>query len=115
MSFLGYSGLRAANLAPFTLIVTTKCSISLRSPTENEDADLRHAGMDGRQVREDASRDIHVNLDSSTPCWNDPLNRSAQTKFSFLRALRALCGAYCFPLHFLLASRSRFHRGHGAS
>ena len=37
----------------------------LRSPTEHENADLRHAGMD-------ASGDIHVNLDSSTPCWNDP-------------------------------------------
>jgi hypothetical protein len=25
------------------------------------------------QVRRDASGDIHVNLDSSTPCWNDTI------------------------------------------
>ena len=25
----------------------------------------------GIQVRKDASGDIHVRLDSSTPCWND--------------------------------------------
>jgi hypothetical protein len=29
------------------------------------------ARMAGTQVRKDASGDIHVNLDSSTPCWND--------------------------------------------
>jgi len=27
--------------------------------------------MAGIQVRKDASGDIHVNLGSSTPCWND--------------------------------------------
>ena len=29
------------------------------------------AWIAGIQVRKDASGDIHVNLDSSTPCWND--------------------------------------------
>ena len=29
--------------------------------------------MAGIQVRKDASGDIHVNLDSSTPCWNDAI------------------------------------------
>jgi hypothetical protein len=29
------------------------------------------AGMAGIQFRKDASGDIHVNLDSSPPCWND--------------------------------------------
>ena len=31
------------------------------------------AWMAGIQVRMETSRDIHVNLDSSTPCWNDPI------------------------------------------
>jgi hypothetical protein len=31
------------------------------------------AWMAGTQVRKDASGDIHVNLDSSTPCWNDTI------------------------------------------
>ena len=44
----------------------------LRSPTEDENGELRHAGMDGRHPdAQDASGDIHVGLDSSTPCWND--------------------------------------------
>jgi len=29
------------------------------------------AWIAGIQVRTDASGDIHVNLDSGTPCWND--------------------------------------------
>jgi hypothetical protein len=29
------------------------------------------AWIAGIQVRVDASGDIHVSLDSSTPCWND--------------------------------------------
>jgi hypothetical protein len=46
----------------------------LRSPTEYENGDSRHAGMiAGIQVRKDASGDIHVSLDSSTPCWNDAI------------------------------------------
>ena len=28
------------------------------------------------QVRKDASGNIHVNLDSSTPCWNDAIERA---------------------------------------
>ena len=48
--------------------------MSLRAPTEHENADLRHAGMDSRyQIRTDASGNIHVNLDSSTPCWNNAI------------------------------------------
>jgi hypothetical protein len=44
----------------------------LRSPTQDENGELRHAGMDGRHPdAQDASGDIHVGLDSSTPCWND--------------------------------------------
>ena len=44
----------------------------LRSPTEDENGELRHAGMDGRHPdAQDASGDIHVGLDSSTPCWNE--------------------------------------------
>ena len=47
--------------------------MSLRSPTEDENADHRHAAwiVGIHQVRRDASGDIHVDLDSSTPCWND--------------------------------------------
>jgi hypothetical protein len=29
------------------------------------------AWMAGNRVRKDASGNIHVGLDSSTPCWND--------------------------------------------
>jgi hypothetical protein len=47
----------------------------LRSPTSNENRDYRHAGMDGRHPGSQgrASGDVHVNLDSSTPCWNDAI------------------------------------------
>ena len=31
------------------------------------------AWIAGIQVRKDASGNIHVNLDSSTPCWNDAI------------------------------------------
>src|SRR5262245_46103551 len=42
------------------------------SATENVSGGLRQAGMDGRHPDyRDASGDIHVGLDSSTPCWND--------------------------------------------
>jgi hypothetical protein len=43
--------------------------MSVRSPAEHENADLRHAGMDS--LHPGCSGDIYVNLDSSTPCWND--------------------------------------------
>jgi hypothetical protein len=29
------------------------------------------AWIAGIQARKDASENVHVNLDSSTPCWND--------------------------------------------
>jgi hypothetical protein len=29
------------------------------------------AWIAGIQTRQDASGNVHVNLDSSTPCWND--------------------------------------------
>ena len=46
----------------------------LTPPTEHENGDLRHAGMDCRYPGlQDASGDIHVSLDSSTPCWNDAI------------------------------------------
>ena len=46
----------------------------LRSSTEHENRDVRHAGMDSRHPGlQDASGNIHVNLDSSTPCWNDAI------------------------------------------
>jgi hypothetical protein len=61
----------------------------LRSPTEHENADHRHAGMDGRHPgSEDASGDIRVGLDSSSPCWNDviepvlELTEALQAEFS---------------------------------
>ena len=31
------------------------------------------AWIAGIQIRKDASGNIHVNLDSSTPCWNDAI------------------------------------------
>ena len=53
-------------------VMSAECFMISRSPTEHENADLRHAGMDRRHPGpQDASGDIHVNLDSSTPCWND--------------------------------------------
>jgi len=43
-------------------------------PTENENEDfVMPAWIAGIQVRKDASGDVHVNLDSSSPCWNDEL------------------------------------------
>ena len=58
---------------------TAECFISLRSPTEHENRELRHAGMVSRHPGvQDASGDIHVGLDSSTPCWNDGIEESYQ-------------------------------------
>jgi hypothetical protein len=34
------------------------------------------AWIAGIQVREDASGNIHVNLDSSAPCWNDAIEET---------------------------------------
>ncbi len=52
--------------------------MSLRSSTEHENGELCHAGMDSRHASgaQDASGDIHVGLDSSTPCWNDGIGES---------------------------------------
>lgn len=43
-----------------------------RSPTEYGNGDIRHAAI---QISKDASEDIYVGLDSSTPCWNDASKR----------------------------------------
>jgi hypothetical protein len=49
----------------------------LRSPTENENANfVMPAWIAGIQVRKDASGNIHVNLDSSAPCWNDAIEET---------------------------------------
>jgi hypothetical protein len=46
--------------------------MSLRSPTEDEKAVfVMPAWIAGIQVCMDASGDVHVDLDSSPPCWND--------------------------------------------
>jgi hypothetical protein len=49
--------------------------MSLRSPAENENTDrVIPASIAGiHQVRKDASGNIRVNQDSSTPCWNDAI------------------------------------------
>jgi hypothetical protein len=48
--------------------------MSLHSPTEHETRlFVMSAWIAGIQVRKDASGDIHVSLDSSTPCWNDAI------------------------------------------
>src|SRR4029077_19520234 len=65
----------------FKVLETTKWFIILRSPTEHENGDFRHAGMDCRHPDvQDASGDIHVSLDSSAPCWND--NRGVVLKLT---------------------------------
>jgi len=49
--------------------------MSLRSPTEYEKTQfVMLAWIAGIQVRKDASGDIRVSLDSSTPCWNDAMD-----------------------------------------
>jgi hypothetical protein len=44
----------------------------------------------------DASGDIHVNLDSSTPCWNDgierPLLEVTEVRLAFSKELRTRNG-----------------------
>jgi len=41
----------------------------------------------GSQVRKDASGDIHVSLDSSTPCWNDTIEEFTKTDNSTLEVV----------------------------
>jgi hypothetical protein len=61
-------------LIPRTTERQPKIAGLIGSPTENENANfVMPARIAGIQVRKDASGDIHVNLDSSTPCWNDAI------------------------------------------
>ena len=60
--------------------------MSLRSPTENENADfVMPAWIAGIQARKDASGDIRVDLDSSAPCWNDAIE---ETQLELTEGLR---------------------------
>src|ERR1700745_4306416 len=64
-------------LIPRTTERQAKISGLIGSLTENENANfVMSAWIAGIQVRKDASGDIHVNLDSSTPCWNDAIATS---------------------------------------
>jgi len=40
---------------------------------------VMQARIAGIQVRQDASGDIHVNLDSSAPCWNGGIEECTKT------------------------------------
>jgi hypothetical protein len=60
----------------------------LCSSTEHENGDFRHAGMDCRHPgSQDASGDIRVSLDSSTPCWNDTIEEFTKTDNSTLEVV----------------------------
>src|ERR1700756_1834858 len=60
----------------------------LRSPTEHENGDFRHTSMDFRHPgSQDASGDIRVSLDSSTPCWNDTIEEFTKTDNSTLEVI----------------------------
>src|ERR1700745_138428 len=49
-------------------------SWAFRSPTKHNNGEFRHAALDcWHPGLQDASGDIHVSLDSSTPCWNDTI------------------------------------------
>jgi hypothetical protein len=63
--------------SPFIPLFFKECFMSLRSPTENENADfVMPAWIAGIQARKDASGDIRVDLDSSAPCWNDAIEET---------------------------------------
>ena len=48
--------------------------MSLRLPAEHDtEFSVIPARIAGSQTRRDASEDIHVNLDSSNPCWKDEI------------------------------------------
>jgi hypothetical protein len=52
----------------------------LRSLSEHENRVFRHTSMDFRHPgSQDASGDIRVSLDSSTPCWNDTIEEFTKT------------------------------------
>jgi hypothetical protein len=44
---------------------------------QNSEKTVMPAWIAGIQVRRGASGDIHVNLGSSTPCWNDEIKLPA--------------------------------------
>src|SRR4029077_16753501 len=49
-------------------------SWAFRSPTKHKNGEFRHAGMDcWHKGLQDAYGDVHVSLDSNTPCWNDTI------------------------------------------
>jgi hypothetical protein len=49
----------------------------LASPAQNRNANsVMPAWTAGIQVHKDAFGDIHVSLDSSTPCWNDAVEEA---------------------------------------
>jgi hypothetical protein len=47
--------------------------MSLRSPGDENGKPVMLAWTAGIRIREDTSRDIHVNLYSRAPCWNDAI------------------------------------------
>jgi len=57
--------------------------MSLRSDTKDENPEfVIPAWIAGIQVCKDASGDIHVNLDYSSPCWNDGIEGLCLTERS---------------------------------
>jgi len=57
-------------------ILTTKCVMSYARPQNMKmQIIVMPAWIAGIQVRKDGSGNVHVNLDSSTPCWNDAIER----------------------------------------
>jgi hypothetical protein len=62
--------------------------MSLRSATiMKKPIFVMPAWIAGIQVRVDVSGDIHVNLDSSTPCWNDSFEVCCSTDRGFSASL----------------------------
>jgi len=60
----------------------------LRSLSEHENRVFRHTSMDFRHPgSQDASGDIRVSLDSSTPCWNDTIEEFTKTDNSTLEVV----------------------------
>jgi hypothetical protein len=92
--------------------------------------ELCHAGMDGRYSdSQDASGDIRIGLDSSTPCWNDakgilieltkthPTSSFSKESMKFfisknIQTLRPLRAKFGSPTSFLpRAARGRMKEG----
>jgi len=56
-------------------------------------------GMEaGIQFRRDAPGNVHVNLDSNTPCWNDAIGE----RLELIQALPTLFSKKGFPIGFEL-------------